>query len=110
MLEHARTSTGQREPTDLNGLADEYLKIAYHGFRRSGPQGKDAATVEFTCKLVTNFSPDLPQVEIMPQEIGRVLLNLFTNAFYTVQQCQKTAQADYVPTVWVSTLIYPPPP
>jgi two-component system NtrC family sensor kinase len=95
MLEHSRTSTGEKESTDLNVLTDEYLRLAYHGI-----QGKDQA---FNYELVTNFAPNLPPANIVPQEIGRVLLNLFNNAFYAVGQKQKTAPLDYQPTVMVST-------
>ncbi|GAB2605967.1 tetratricopeptide repeat-containing sensor histidine kinase [Spirosoma areae] len=95
MLEHSRTTTGERQPTDLNVLADEYLRLAYQGLR-----AKDKTS---TCELVTDFDPNLGLVEVVPQEIGRVLLNLYNNAFYAVQQKQKTALIDYQPTVTVST-------
>ena len=95
MLEHARTESGEKRPTDLNALADEYLKIAYHGLR-----AKDKS---FNCDLVTHFDPSLEPVEVAPQEIGRVLLNLFTNAFYAIHQRQFLADADYTPTIRVST-------
>ncbi len=95
MLEHSRTGTGQRQLTNLNTLAEEYLKIAYHGLR-----AKDKS---FNCELVTNFMPDVARVEVVPQELGRVLLNLYNNAFYAVQQRQKTAPPAYQPTVTVST-------
>jgi two-component system NtrC family sensor kinase len=95
MLEHSRTSSGQKEPTDLNVLADEYLRLAYQGQR-----SKDQT---LTCQLVTDFTPDLPLVDILPQEIGRVLLNLYNNAFYTVAERQKTAPPAYQPTIWART-------
>ncbi len=95
MLEHSRTSTGEKQPTDLNALADEYLRLAYQGLR-SKDQG-------FTCELKTDLAADLPTVSVVPQEIGRVLLNLYNNAFYAVHEKQKTAPADYRPTVWVSS-------
>lgn len=85
MLEHSRSSTGEQRPTDLNALANEYLKIAYHGLLV-----KDN---DFACELVKEFDPDLPQLSIVPQEIGRVLLNLYTNAFYAVQQQRRALQA-----------------
>ena len=100
MLEHSRTATGEREPTDLNALADEYLRLAYQGIRRSGDPAKDKG---FNAELITNFAPDLGEIAVVPQEIGRVLLNLYNNAFYAVREKQKTAPADYHPTVWVST-------
>ena len=95
MLQHSRASSGQKEPTDINVLADEYFRLAYHGLR-----AKDKS---FNSELVTHFDENLPKVNMVPQDIGRVLLNLFTNAFYAVQQKQKTAGADYKPTVEVST-------
>ncbi len=100
MLEHARASTGERELTDLNALADQYLRLAYQGWRRSGvPDNRQ----EFTCILVTDFDPALGQADIVPQDIGRVLLNLYTNAFYAVSEKQKTTTNSYQPTVWVRT-------
>ena len=95
MLEHSRASTGERQPTDLNALADEYLRLAYHGLR-----AKDKA---FNATLKTDFAPDLGLVDVVPQDIGRVLLNLFTNAFYAVQQRQQAGEPGYVPTVRVRT-------
>ena len=95
MLEHSRTSTGERQSTDLNALADEYLRLAYQGLR-----AKDKS---FNATLKTDFAADLSNVEVVPQEIGRVLLNLFNNAFYAVREKQKSASADYQPTVTVST-------
>ena len=95
MLEHSRVSTGQKEPTDINTLADEYLRLAYHGLR--------AKDKNFNAGLVTNFDEELPKVNIIPQDIGRVLLNLFNNAFYAVNQKKKTLAADYKPEVTVTT-------
>ena len=95
MLEHARTHTGEKRLTDLNALADEYLKMAYHGLR--------AKDKNFKAELKTDFGHDIGFVEVVPQEIGRVLLNLYNNAFYAVQQQQRVASADYQPTVTVST-------
>ncbi|MDX2249310.1 MAG: two-component regulator propeller domain-containing protein [Bacteroidia bacterium] len=76
MLEHSRTSTGTKEPTDLNALADEYLRLAYHGLR-----AKDRS---FYATMETHFDPDLPLVSVIPQDIGRVFLNLINNALYAV--------------------------
>jgi signal transduction histidine kinase len=76
MLEHSRTSSGQKELTDLNALADEYLRLAYHGLK-----AKDKS---FNAKMKTDFDPALPKIEVVPQDIGRVILNLITNAFYAV--------------------------
>jgi signal transduction histidine kinase len=105
MLEHARTGTGEKRATDLNVLADEYLKIAYQGLR--------AKDKDLCCELVTDFDPSLPRVEVIPQEIGQVLLNLYNNAFYAVREQRKTRQdmtsdltglTNYQPTIKVSTL------
>ncbi len=95
MLDHSRTSSGHREPTDLNALADEYLRLAYQGHR-----AKDKS---FNAELVTDFDPTLGRVEVVPQEIGRVVLNLFNNAFYAVAERQKSAGADHNPLVRVRT-------
>ncbi|UOQ67040.1 sensor histidine kinase [Hymenobacter volaticus] len=95
MLEHSRASNGERHPTDLNSLCDEYLRLAYHGLR-----AKDKT---FNATLTTHFDPNLGMVDIVTQDVGRVLLNLLTNAFYAVQQRQKLQEAGYQPTVTVST-------
>ena len=95
MLEHSRTSTGERAPTDLNALTDEYLRLAYQGLR-----AKDKS---FNAKLETDFAPGLPLVEAVGADLGRVLLNLFSNAFYAVQKRQQTGEAGFKPTVSVST-------
>lgn len=97
MLQHSRTGSTVKEPTDINALADEYLRLAYHGLR-----AKDKS---FNAELVTNYNPGLPAIDVLPQEIGRVLLNLYTNAFYAVHQRQQTAGEDYKPTVSVSTAV-----
>jgi two-component system, NtrC family, sensor kinase len=95
MLQHSRSSSGQKEPTDLSALADEYLRLSYHGLR--------AKDKNFNADLVTHFDDQLPKVNVIPQDIGRVLLNLFNNAFYAVSEKAKTAGADYKPEVSVST-------
>ncbi|HTI58857.1 ATP-binding protein [Mucilaginibacter sp.] len=95
MLQHSRASSGQKEPANINTLADEYLRLAYHGLR-----AKDKS---FNSELATDFDEKLPPVNMIPQDIGRVLLNLFTNAFYAVQQKQKTAGAGYKPLVELAT-------
>ncbi|MCX6216881.1 ATP-binding protein [Spirosoma sp.] len=97
MLEHSRLSSGERRPTDLNALVDEYVKLAYHGSR--------AKDNEFTCKLVTSLDPKLVKFNIIPQEIGRVLLNLLNNAFYAVREKKKKADLSYQPTVMASTAL-----
>ncbi|MFD3003344.1 sensor histidine kinase [Pontibacter toksunensis] len=96
MLQHTRASTGQKEPTDINALAEEYLRLSYHGSR-----AKDKS---FYAKLETHFDKDLPKLEVVPQDIGRVLLNLYNNAFYAVQyKKSKTEDESYQPVVQVST-------
>jgi two-component system NtrC family sensor kinase len=95
MLEHSRASTGERSLTDLNALCDEYLRLAYHGLR-----AKDKT---FNATLQTDFAPVLPLVEAVSQDLGRVLLNLFTNAFYAVRQRQQQGEPGYAPTVRVRT-------
>jgi two-component system, NtrC family, sensor kinase len=95
MLQHSRASSDVKEPTDINKLADEYLRLAYHGLR-----AKDKA---FNADLVTHFGEGIPLVDMVPQDIGRVLLNLFNNAFYAVQKKQKTAGEDFKPTIELST-------
>ena len=101
MLQHARIGSGVMEPTNLNTLATEFMRLAYHGLR-----AKDKT---FNAEMVTQLDPDLPLVNVVPQDISRVLLNLFNNAFYAVQQKQKTAGEDYMPTVEVSTSLFTPP-
>ena len=96
MLEHSRTSTGEKQPTDLNALADEFLKLSYHGLR--------AKDKNFNAEILTHFDADLPKLNIVQQDIGRVLINLFNNAFYAVGQKQKIGGPGYKPTVEVSTL------
>ena len=95
MLEHARTSTGQKAPTDLNVLIEEYSKLAYHSARV-----KDKA---FEAKLTLHLAPNLGLVPAVPQDLSRVLLNVFTNAFYAVQQKAHSAGPAYQPEVQVRT-------
>jgi two-component system NtrC family sensor kinase len=97
MLQHSRASSTIKEPTDINKLADEYFRLAYHGLR-----AKDKT---FNAELETHFDETLPQVNVVPQDIGRVLLNLFNNAFYAVQQKQKNSAETYKPAVVVSTAV-----
>jgi C4-dicarboxylate-specific signal transduction histidine kinase len=96
MLQHSRTSTGEKQLTNLNVLADEFLKLSYHGLR-----AKDKS---FNAELVTNFDDDLPKINVVQQDIGRVLLNLYNNALYAVNQKAGIAGAAYKPEVMVSTL------
>jgi signal transduction histidine kinase len=99
MLQHSRSEAGEKSETDLNALADEYLRLAYHGLR-----AKDNS---FNATLDTNFDPRLPTVPVVVQDISRVLLNIFNNAFYAVQQKKKTAGAGYDPLVSVTTKLLP---
>jgi two-component system NtrC family sensor kinase len=98
MLQHSRTSSGIKEPTDINALVDEYLRLAYHGLR-----AKDQS---FNATLKTDFDENVGNINIIPQDIGRVVLNLFTNAFYAVTEknaSTSSAGQQYEPTVSVST-------
>lgn len=95
MLQHSRSSSGKKEPTDINRLADEYLRLAYHGLR-----AKDKS---FNATLKTDFDPATGMVPVIPQDLGRVLLNLLNNAFYAVHEKRKSASATYEPTVQVVT-------
>ena len=96
MLEHSRSSTGIKEPTDLNALADEYLRLAFHGLR--------AKNKSFNATLKTDFDPDTGKINVIRQDIGRVVLNLITNAFHAVtEKRDKQSNGAYEPTVWVTT-------
>lgn len=95
MLQHSRKGSNQKELVDINALADEYLRLAYHGLR--------ARDKSFNANLETSFDPSIGQVRVIPQDIGRVLLNLITNAFYTVSEKRKQA-TNYDPTVRITTL------
>ncbi len=95
MLEHSRKSSGTKEPTDINALADEYLRLAYHGLR--------AKDKDFNATMETHFDPNLPKIDIIPQDIGRVILNLINNAFYAVNERSKKEKNGYQPTISVSS-------
>ncbi len=102
MLQHSRSSNGVKEPTDLNALCDEYLRLSYHGLR-----AKDKS---FNATMKTDFDNSIGNINIIPQDIGRVILNLINNAFYVVDEKKKqSAEAclpdgqGYEPTVSVST-------
>ncbi len=95
MLQHSRKSTGQKELTDINALCDEYLRLAYHGLR-----AKDKS---FNAKFETDFDESLPKINVVPQDIGRVILNLINNAFYAVNEKSK-ANTGFVPQVTIVTL------
>lgn len=96
MLQHSSNGTGTKEPTDINQLIDEYFRLAYHGLR-----AKDKS---FNASLVTDYDESLKKIYIIPQDIGRVILNLFTNAFYAVNERKLKSKSDaYTPTVSVIT-------
>jgi signal transduction histidine kinase len=95
MLQHSRTSSGTKEPTDINALADEHLKLAYHALR-----AKDKT---FNVKFETDLDNSVGMVSVVPQDIGRVILNLVTNAFHTVSEKKKQSGSDYAPTVTLRT-------
>ena len=95
MLQHSRSSSGVKEPTDINKLADEYLRLAYHGLR-----AKDKS---FNATMKTDFDASIGNINIIPQDIGRVILNLITNAFYAVNEKNKSNNEGYEPVVKIST-------
>ncbi len=95
MLQHSRSSSGQKELTDINALCDEYLRLSYHGLR-----AKDKS---FNADFKTDFDTTIGKINIVPQDIGRVLLNLFNNAFYAVNERSKLQAAGYKPLVKLST-------
>jgi signal transduction histidine kinase len=95
MLQHSRTGNRQKEPTNINTLADEYLRLAYHGLR-----AKDKS---FNATMKTDFDETVGSINIIAQDVGRVVLNLITNAFYSVTQKKKHELNGYEPTVTVST-------
>jgi signal transduction histidine kinase len=95
MLQHSRSSSGVKEPTDINALADEYLRLSYHGLR-----AKDKS---FNATIKTDFDETIGNINIVPQDIGRVVLNLINNAFYVVDEKKRQNKNGYEPTVSVST-------
>ncbi len=95
MLQHSRSSNGQKEPTDINALCDEYLRLSYHGLR-----AKDKS---FNATMKTDFDETIGNINIISQDIGRVILNLINNAFYAVDEKKKSCVEGYEPTVSVST-------
>ena len=95
MLQHSKSGGGTKEPTNINALSDEFMRLAYHGLR-----AKDKS---FNADMTTHFDGNLPKANVVAQDIGRVILNLFNNAFYAVNQMRKTAGADYKPEISVST-------
>jgi signal transduction histidine kinase len=95
MLQHSRVSSGKKEPTDINALADEYLRLSYHGLR-----AKDKS---FNSTLETHFDEHIGKIEVVTQDIGRVLLNLYNNAFYAVKEKKKKLHDAFEPVVSVTT-------
>jgi two-component system, NtrC family, sensor kinase len=95
MLQHSRSSSGIKELTDINALCDEYLRLSYHGLR-----AKDKS---FNANLKSDFDPSAEKIEINPQDMGRAILNIITNAFYAVNQKKNSGAAPYDPTVTIST-------
>ena len=95
MLQHSRSSSGQKELTDINTLAEEYLRLAYHGLR-----AKDKF---FNAKFETDLDPSINKINVVPQEIGRVILNLINNSFYAVSEKKRHVSNGYEPSVTVST-------
>ncbi|MBN7814609.1 histidine kinase [Algoriphagus sp. YJ13C] len=95
MLEHSKRGSGQKELTNLNALAEEFLRLSYQSFLAKEP--------EFKCELKTDLASDLPQVSVIPQDIGKVLLNLINNAFYAVNEKANSTPKDYKPEVTVKT-------
>src|SRR6185436_4584208 len=95
MLQHSRVSTGQKEPTDINALADEYLRLSYHGL-----MAKDKS---FNATLATNIDESIGKINVIRQDIGRVLLNLYNNAFFAITEKKKQKPDEFEPTVSVTT-------
>jgi len=95
MLQHSRSTKGEQQPTNINALAEEYLQLAYHGYR--------AKEKDFNAALQTDFDNSIEKINVTPQDIGRVLLNLFTNSFYALSEKQKQQPNNYEPVILVST-------
>ena len=95
MLQHSRAGSGKKEPTDINALAEEYLRLSFHGLR-----AKDKS---FNATMKTDFDNSIDKINIIPQDMGRVILNLINNAFYAVDEKKKKIGDGYEPTVSIST-------
>ncbi len=95
MLQHSRTSTGNKELTDINLLCAEYIKLSYQGIR--------ARDHSFNVDIQTDFDAGLPKINIVPQEIARVILNLLNNAFYSVDEKKKKLGGEFAPSVFIGT-------
>jgi signal transduction histidine kinase len=95
MLQHSRASTGKKEPTQINVLADEYLRLSYQGLK--------AKDKEFKANFTSQYDDSIGDMDVVPQDIGRVLLNLYNNAFYSVREKKKQLNGSYEPEVRVTT-------
>ncbi len=106
MLQHSRKSTGAKEPTDINALADEYMRLAYHArLNAGGGQGLRAKDKSFNSEFKMDLDPILPLINVIPQDIGRLFLNLFNNAFWAVNEKKKLNIEGYEPLIIVSTKV-----
>jgi ligand-binding sensor domain-containing protein/signal transduction histidine kinase len=94
MLQHSRSSTAEKQLTDINKLVEEFFSLAYHGMRAKDPG--------FNCTMEKHLAPDIPMIKIIPQDVSRVILNIFNNSFYAVDEKAKTVK-DYQPTVSITT-------
>ena len=95
MLMHSRVSSTDRQSTDINSLCEEYLQLSYHGMR--------AKNIEFNCTIEKKYGDGIPQIDTMPQDIGRMLLNILNNAFYAMEEKKKSVNGDYKPTLRYTT-------
>lgn len=95
MLQHSRKQSGEMQLTDFNALADEYFKLSYHGYR--------AKHKLFNCTIKTSFDESIDKINIIPEDIGRILINLFSNAFYATNEKKKIKDSRYEPTVSLTT-------
>ena len=100
MLQHSRVSSGKKELTDINKLCDEYTRLAYHGYRA---RDKSFNAIPINIAMETDFDPRISPIQAIPQDIGRVILNLINNAFYTVSEKDRTLPDGYTPVVSIST-------
>ena len=95
MLQHSRSSVAEKQPTDINKMVEEFFNLAYHGMRAKDPG--------FNCTMEKNLAKDIPQIKIISQDISRVILNIFNNAFYAVDERSKSNGKDYQPKVSITT-------
>ncbi len=95
MLQHSRSGSSQKEPTNINALTEEYVRLTYHGLRAKDPS--------FNATIKTDFDNSIGEINIIPQDVGRVILNLLTNAFYVVNEKKQKHIEGYEPTVSVNT-------